>query len=132
MRTVAEKLRELENRVALEKGPFSLFALFLRDGSPDRWDLVVSAGWLEKNKEEEFNSLVKSVQSSLGTEELILLSRVVVVDQENPALEAVHKALRAEHDLVELKDCNFFGLEIKHAYIITSQKLGETVRSEAS
>jgi len=132
MKTVAEKLRELENRVAQEKGPFSLFALFLREGSPDRWDLVVSAEWLEKNKEEEFNSLVKSVRWSLGADELVLLSRMVVVDHDDPALEAVHRALKAEHSLIELKDCNFFELEIKHAYIITSQKLDETVRSEAT
>jgi hypothetical protein len=132
MKTVAEKLRELENRVAQKKGPFSLFALFLREDSPDRWDLVVSAAWLEKNKEEEFNQLVKSVRSTLGPDELVLLSRMVVVNHDDPALEAVHRALKAEHALAELKDCNFFGLEIKHAYIITSQKLDETVRSEAT
>jgi len=131
MRTVAEKLLNLERQVTAEKGPFSLFALFLREDAQDKWDLVVSAGWLEKNKEEGLSYLADSLRSILPSDDLVSLSKIVVVDQDDPALAAVHRALKAEHSVVEVKNCTFFGLEIKHAFIITSQRQAETVGREA-
>ena len=35
---LTEKFAELESHIAEEKGPFALFALFLREDVPDRWD----------------------------------------------------------------------------------------------
>ena len=127
MRNVAEKLRDLEQQIAAEKGSFSLFALFLRQDSPDKWDVVASAPWLEKNKEAGLSYLADSVRSVLDPGELLSISKIVLVDQDDPALEPVRKALKAEHEVTEVRDCNFFGLEIKHGFIITSQRETENV-----
>jgi hypothetical protein len=132
MRAVVEKLLKVERQIAEEKGPFSLFALFLREDAQDKWDLVASALWLEKNKQEAFEFLANLIRSSLAPDELLSLSRIVLVDHNDPALDAVHRALRAEHGIVEVKDTSFFGLEIKHAYIITSQRETETVTREVT
>ena len=127
MKQIAEKLRNLERQAADEKGPFSLFGLFLREDAPDKWDLVVSAPWIDDNNEESLAYIAESLRAFLAAEELLNLSRIVLVEQSNPGLEAVQRAMHVEHGVVELKDCNFFGLEIKSALIITSQRLGEPV-----
>ena len=62
------------------------------------------------------------VQKALSKEELLKLSRIVLIDEGNPALEAFNRAVRVEHLITTIKDSIFFGLEIKHAYVITSQR----------
>jgi len=131
MKIIAEKLRDLELRIAAERGTFSFFALFLREDSPDKWDLVASSAWLETNKEEGLSYLAKMLRTALAADELMTLSRIVTIDQNDPALQAIHKALKTEHSVIEVKDVNFFGLQIKHAYVITSQHEAETVGREA-
>ena len=47
---LTEKFTRLESQIAQEKGDFTLFALFMREDVPDRWDLIVSAPWLGDDK----------------------------------------------------------------------------------
>jgi len=122
MKEILEKLRQQEEIIAREKGPFDLFALFLREGSPDKWDLVVAADWIEKTHQGAFEYIANMAQRTLSQEELLKLSRIVTIDKRNPGLDALHRAITIEHSEVEIKDSNFFGLQIKHAYIITSIK----------
>ena len=125
MKQLAEKLVSLEHEVSSEKGDFALFALFLREDVQDRWDLVASASWIEVNKKKALDYLAKRLQSHLPhlqPQELLNISRIVFVDEDNPALQAIRRAMRVEGGITEVKDSNFFGLQIKHAYIITSKK----------
>ena len=121
MKEIAEKLKSYEEIMAKEKGPFDLFALFLREDAPGKWDLVVASDWIEKNKEKSFKYIAGIVQKALSKEELLKLSRIVLIDKTNPALEAMHRAMHVEHGIAEIRDSNFFGLQIKHAYLITSR-----------
>jgi len=123
MRNLIEKLKELEEEISKEKGEFSLFALFLREDSEDIWDLLVSSPWIEENKTEALKYLAKKIQNKLSSDEIIKISRIVIIEENNPALSAIHGAISVEHGLVEVKDSIFFGLPIKHAYLITSKKL---------
>ena len=127
MKQIAEKLRNLEKKLAEGKGPFSLFGLFLREDAPEKWDLVVSAPWIDDHEEESLGYLAELLRTSLAPEELLTLSRIVLVEQSNPGLSAVQSAMHVEHGVVELKDCNFFGLDIKSALFITSQRLDAPV-----
>lgn len=121
MRAIVEKLMDIERQVAEEKGPFSLFALFLREDAPNVWDLVVSAEWVS-DKYVTMGYIAEKVSKSLSSEEIIKISRIVVLDQNNPGLEAVLRAIQIEHGAAEVLGSNFFGLDIKHAYIITSRR----------
>jgi len=132
MRQLAEKLKNLERKIATAKGPFSLFALFLRENGQDKWDLVASAPWLEKDKKEGMSYLADELRSTLQPDELLSLSRIVLAESDDPGLEAVQRAVKAEHGLVEVTNCNFFSLEIKRAFIITSQRQVDPVVREAS
>ncbi len=115
------KLGRLEAKVAATKGPFALFAIFMREDVPDRWDLVVSAPWVS-DKGDALTYLLESIKEDLGAEELTNLSRIVFVDPNEIAVQNLNRAINVEHGSVEVKDSNFFGLPIKHAYIITSKR----------
>ena len=128
---IAEKLKAIEQRMAEEKGQFDLFALFLREDSPNRWDLVVSSDWINEGKKQALQYIAKNVQETLSKDELLNLSRITIIDQHSPALEAFHKAVRVEHGMTEVKDGNFFGLQIKQAYIITSKRRREDAPKKA-
>ncbi len=133
MKELANKLLKIEQELAFQKGGFSLFALFLREDAEDNWDLLISAPWVTKNKTNTLKYLAKKLQESLTPQEIVKLSKIVIIEPDNPALEAIHKTIQVEHGLVEVKDSIFFGLPIKHAFIITSQKLnGKTIKKGKS
>lgn len=122
MKEFLNKFISMEKELAEEKGKFALFGLFLREDIEDRWDLVISAEWLKSNNKKDYEIIAKSLKKFLSKEEVIYLSRIVILDKGNPILEAVNRAFYIEHGQVECKDCNFSGLQIKHAYIITSKR----------
>src|SRR5437667_8633201 len=119
---LSEKFRDLEARIAEEKGNFVLFALFMREDVPDRWDLLVSAPWVGSNKREAVEYFVNQIKSRLGEQDLTSLARIVVVDPQDAAVQALNRAVQIEHGGVEVRDSSFFGLPVKHAFIITSKR----------
>ena len=122
MNEIVEKFASLEAEIAAKRGNFSLFALFLREDVPDRWDLMVSAPWLSTNKRgEAVDYLVDEIKLHLGPLDLVNLSRIVLVNPNDPPAQALAKAFHVEHGMVEVRDSNLFGLQVKHAYIITSK-----------
>jgi len=126
MKQIIEKLVSLERDIASEKGEFSLFALFLREDAEDKWDLLASAPWLETDKRESLEYLVNQLRSRLKTQELLALSRIVLLEKGNPVLEAIHNAIRVKHGMAEVRDSIFFGVPIKQAYLITSERKNST------
>ena len=118
---LVQSFTRLESNIAKEKGDFALFALFLREDLPDRWDLVVAAPWATDRKS-ALEYFVSKIKSQMGAPVLTDLSRIVFVDPQDRAVQALNQALHVEHGVSEVKDSNFFGLQIKHAYIITSKR----------
>lgn len=128
MNDLIPKFQSVERYFSSTRGNFELFALFLRAESVDKWDLLVSAPWIEADKQTSLREIIANVQQTLAQEELVQLSRVVLIDRTNQALEAIHRAINVEHGAVEVQDSNFFGMPIKHAYIITSKRVGTPVQ----
>ena len=121
MNDIVEKFASLEAVVAEKRGDFSLFALFLREDSPDRWDLLVAAPWASQSMNETVEYLVNEIKSQLGSQELINLSRIIVLDPHNLEVQEFTKAFPVEHGRLEVWDRIIFGLPIQHAFIITSK-----------
>lgn len=122
MKETIDKFREIESSLSEEKGEFNLFALFLREDSANKWDLLVSAEWIEGNKSESLQIISQKIQEHLEKKELVNLSRIVLIEDDNPALEAFHRAISVEHGSAEIQESTFFGLQIKHAIVITSRR----------
>jgi len=129
MKEIAQKLVKVEREVSLEKGMVSLFALVLREDAPDLWDLLIAAPWIAANKEDAIKYIAGKLKDILTPQELMTLSRIVVIEQDNPSLETLQHAVHVEHGLMEIQNSMFFGLPIEHAYIITSQRPEKTTQT---
>ncbi len=122
MREQIEKFQKVEKTISNLKGEFELFALFLRDDSPNKWDLLISADWARENKKESLHMIIKEIDKELNHEDLLLLSRIIILDKDDAAMKVIHQVMHVEHGLSEISNSNFLGLSIKHAYLITSKK----------
>ncbi len=121
-----EKFRKVMNQVSAEKGDFVLFGLFLTEESPDRWDLVISAPWLEKGKLKALGEFAEKLSSIIGQEEVLSLSKIVTLNHDDPSLKAILKSIQVENDEIVLRNNNLFGLEVKQAYILRAKRLQES------
>lgn len=122
MKQLVEDMVKVERSLAQKKGAFNLFALFLREDAPGKWDVLIAAPWAAKGQITTLRDVATELQRSLTKEELLQLSRIVVIDQRDPALDAIQRAFHVEHGTAEIQDSNLFGLQIKHAYLITSRR----------
>ncbi|HEU4371472.1 MAG TPA: hypothetical protein VFV05_24890 [Methylomirabilota bacterium] len=102
--------RDLEMQVAAERGGFTLFALFMREEVPDRWDLIVSAPWIGGDSRGAVDYFVSVIKSRLGDDHLIRLSRIVVADPDAPGIQALNAEVEVEHGAVEIREYEFFGV----------------------
>lgn len=127
MKNLLDRFVNLERVISDNKGDFSLFALFLREDSVDKWDLIVAAPWIDADRKEALKYITSQVQGTFSSDEISRLSRIVLVDPANPSVaaisKAISKALSIQHGQAEIRDSTFFGLQIKHGYIITSQRV---------
>lgn len=119
---ILEKLMTIEKNTSEVKGEYDLFALFLREDSSNKWDILVSAKWISDNKEQALKYLAEKIQNLFTADELLQISRIVIIEENNPALLALQKSVNIEHGSAEIKDSNFFGIQIKRAFLITSRK----------
>ncbi|MBI5555809.1 MAG: hypothetical protein HY920_08180 [Elusimicrobia bacterium] len=117
---MVEKLVSFERDISNERGKFSLFALFLREDAIDRWDLVVSASWLNANRKESYDYLAEKLRLYLKPQEMVYLSGIFLINKDSPTLNAIHKKIQTEHKVFEISNSNFFGMQMEQAYIITS------------
>ncbi len=118
---IVERFALLESQIAQERGDFALFALFMREGAPNRWDLIVSAPWAA-DEQQTVEYFVEQIKMKLGEQELVNLSRIVVVDSEKDAVKDLQRSIQVEHGNVEVRDSDIFGLPIKRAHFITSKR----------
>jgi predicted TPR repeat methyltransferase len=125
MKDLIEKLIEKEREITQEKGELLLFGLFLREDASDQWDLVVAAPWITEDKATALKYLASKVQEALTPEQLLKLSRIVLIEETNPSLKALQKEIQAEDAVAELHDRELFGLPMRHAYVITGRHSDE-------
>lgn len=125
------KLRDAMHLVSAEKGDFVLFGLFLREEAPDKWDLVVSAPWLEEGKLVALSEFIKKIAPVVGEQELLALSRIITLNHDDPNLESILRAFSIEDGALEIKDSTLFGMGIKHAYIIRAKRVQQILGNAA-
>ena len=129
MKELFGKLKRLEEEISSEKGGFILFGIFLREDAPGKYDLLVSAPWMEAEQKQSLEYLARKVSSKLNRDELLSLSRIVVLERSNPALKAILKSIHVKQGNVELqKKSNFGGVQISYACISTSAEIPPTTK----
>ncbi len=118
----SEKLAEVLAGLARDQGPFDLFGAFVREDAPEGWDLVMAASWLRSDDAEALRFIAGRVQDALSTSELRDLSRLVVLDEGTPFLEAVLAICRVEEGVKVLGPTELGGIAILKAWIFACSR----------
>lgn len=122
IKEVVEKFSEIERELAAEKGEFNLFALFEREDSPGRWDVVISASWIGQEEKEAVKIIVGKITEKLTTlKERIMLSRIIVLPPNDQLVKNFNILFQAEHSLLRTTNININDVSIKDAFIISSR-----------
>lgn len=108
--------------IALKRGEFTLFGLFMRSDTPGSWDLVVSAPWLEEGKLKALGEFTQLLAEHIGEEQLREFSRIVTLNASDPALNTVLAEIPVDDVPVRVQHKNFFGLEIEEALILRAKR----------
>lgn len=126
---IVDKLVALERDLCDERGAFLLFALLLRDEAPGKWDLIASAPWLHPDRRKDWVFLVERVRDRLSSSEYLDLSRIVLLEHDNPVLKAIQAIINVEHGTFEIRETSIDGLYVKHGFVITSIRRKGRARS---
>jgi hypothetical protein len=121
MNELFEKVAQIERQIAEAKGPFTLFALFERDNLPTRFELVFAAPWVD-DKGKALREFVAVLKEHLSLEQMISLSRVIILDPCDEPVRSFTSAFDVEHGRLEVREENIFGLPIGQGLIITSRR----------
>jgi hypothetical protein len=126
MNEIIEKFKLIIKNIENEHGPLLICALILRDGDLEKWDLIISATWLNPSKMESYKMISSKLQTTFTDSELVMFSRIVILNNDDPVVSYLqnlqtisnggYKELRAD----ELSDK--FKFSIKRAYLLRSQK----------
>jgi hypothetical protein len=123
MKEILGKLKNALKELEDEHGSILLFALFLREEALGKWDLLVSASWLDSRMLDSYETISKAIQKHLDVKELVQISRIVVLEVGDPAvafLQDLHSV--SNGSFVEVQNCeplsDKFGFTIKRAYLL--------------
>jgi hypothetical protein len=121
---LTDKLAALEQVLSDENGGFNLFAIIMRPEPGNRYELVLCAPWLDEASKTDVDMMISRVRDVLTEEELEELSAVVILPLSNPVVTAITSNVGANHNWnIVFEQCIFSGLLVKHATIITSQRI---------
>jgi hypothetical protein len=101
----------------------------LRTKPLEKWDIVISASWLNPREMNSYKIVSSKLQKFLNESELMQFSRVVLLDQKDPIVSYLLNLKTIDnggfHELEEDKLSDKFKFNIKKAYLLRSQKLKE-------
>jgi len=128
---ILEKLKSVVKTLEKEnEKSMLLFALFLREDSLEKWDIVVSAPWLSSSEKNAYQLVVSKVQAILSPSELVQFSRIVILDHTDPIVPFLQKVCPLTNGGFKESPKDFsveplsekFGFTIKKAYVLRCQK----------
>ncbi|HEW97766.1 MAG TPA: hypothetical protein ENF37_03860 [Beggiatoa sp.] len=114
------KFCTIERELSEEKGPFKLFALIELEEVPGQWDVVMSSKALPDRDMETLRFVVNKIYAIVSQKEIVKVSRVIVLDVNEPFVTEIEKFLSRTHNPKEIFNCEIDELKIKQAHIIVS------------
>lgn len=111
-------LKELENKY----GSILLFAFFLREGAFGKWDLLISASWLDPRFLESYERIAQFLQGT-GEGDKIQVSRIVLLNVNDPAVAFLQDSYTVPNgSFIEVQNSeslsDWFGFTIRRAFIL--------------
>lgn len=118
IRDMLPKLQAVEARIAAERGPFVLFALFRLEIDPLEWDLVISAPWAREDVK-TMKYVDAELKKDLTGRDLLKFRRYVVIPPDAEELEELAEEHPVEHGKVIVRNREFGLQMVQKGYIIT-------------
>ena len=116
------KFEQIRDEIIAEKGDLTFFALFLREGVEDRWDLLASASWLDRDKAGGRRYLTRKLTTRLADREMLELSRIVVIERNDPSLRKLLRDTTVDDgETCELQNVQFAGQSLRRALIFEAK-----------
>ena len=126
MKKTVEKIKIAIEALEKEHSPLTLCALILREVPLEKWDILVSASWLNLSEMKSYDIVSSKVRSVLDSSEIVQFSRIVLLDQNDPVISYLQNLQTITNGgFVELNVSDLsekFKFPIKKAYLLRSQK----------
>lgn len=98
-------------------------AMLLKDINYDSYTFILSSKMLDLYSPYEATKIVAEFfHKNLSKEAFSLLSRITIVATYDESVDMIQRAISATESVVYIKDCNFFGVNIKEAILFESIK----------
>lgn len=129
MKDIIEKLNNVKNDIIREKtdGFLRFFGLIARIDLENKWDILISADWIDKsNLEQDFVFLINKLKTQFN-EDLGFLSQIVFLAPDEPFIKNLARAIKSEDKKDGDEACDLKISEkitINHIFIITSNFKG--------
>lgn len=106
-----------------ENGKVLLFALFLRADALDKWDLLISASWLDSSSFKAYDLVAAAIRRQLEASEIVKLDRFVILDPSDPTVLFLQSTYPVPNGSIKnVTDCapltDRFGFPIKQASVL--------------
>src|SRR5205085_2659129 len=93
-----------------------------REGVEDRWDLLVSASWLDRDKAAGRRYLTRKLNGKLSDREIVELSRIVILETTDLGLRKLLSEISVDDgEIRELKNLQFAGQSLSRAIIFEAK-----------
>lgn len=119
-----EHLFAARDRLIAERGSLTLLALFDREDSLGKWDLLVAGGGLRADSLDDYHQIGRILLESLTTEEMVSTEKMVILPADYPpVVEVVERAHEAGNGtkVIELQDFDFYQFHIRRALVFHAE-----------
>ena len=122
MKTLADKVKALLPMLE-QRGAVYLFALFEREETFGKWDIVLSSEWSDKDSIAAVRLISDALVPKLNPEELSALSRVFIAPSHDPAVEELIDGEQPQQvERFYASGFEFMGVPIRQFYIFRTRK----------
>lgn len=122
MNSLVPKLKTVEQRLSKKRGRFWIFALLQREDSSGKWDLLVSAAWLQEEDRQSLDHIIAALEQEFDRDDFLQLSRIVVLNPDNPVVQELSLAFSQEHRPTFIQNITVNGMQFVQGVIITSRR----------
>ncbi|MBI5273406.1 MAG: hypothetical protein HY861_05445 [Chlamydiia bacterium] len=127
MKEILEKLKSIVVNLEKDHGPILIFALFLREDPLEKWDIVVSASWLNPGDMNAYNTIIDRFRGVLVQADLMQFSRLVILDANDPVVSFLQDSCVITNGHIETLPGDVFSekfkFTIKSACVLRCQRL---------
>lgn len=122
MNAFLRKVRHTVVEFVAPYGKLRLFGVFMRKESPNVWDVVLSAPFLDEMPRDILGPLFEALKTALTRSEFLAIARVAVLNATEAARFGEHLEHLPAGGLLELNNVSVDGLEIEKGYLFSTDQ----------